>query len=342
MKLITFVVPSYNSEGYLRHAIDTLLSGGKDVEIIIVNDGSTDGTAGIADEYAEEFPEIVKAVHKENGGHGSGVNCGVEKAQGMYLKVVDSDDWVNTAALKEMLRVIRKHVDDGVEADVYFSNFVYDHAEDNTKFVRHFRNKFPVGQFFDWSQVRRFYGSQLLLMHAIMFKTEVIRQSGTVLPEHTFYVDNYFAYRPLPYCKKLYYFDLDLYHYFIGRADQSVTLSNMTKRYQQQICVTKCMFDSYSCEDIMKMEKGLRLYMLHMLGAVCMNMMMFCCSGGDDAERKDAYAAFWQYTMDKDPEMNEFLRTRGLPLHVYWMPWKFRGWFMLEGYKVLCKINKLG
>ena len=77
MKYITFVVPCYNSAAYRRHCIDTLLPGGEDVEILIVNDGSTDGTYQIANEYREKYPTIVRAIHKENGGHGSGVNIGI-------------------------------------------------------------------------------------------------------------------------------------------------------------------------------------------------------------------------------------------------------------------------
>ena len=92
MKYITFAVPCYNSENYMRRCVDTLLEGGRDVEIILVNDGSTDRTAEIADEYQLKYPDIVRAVHKENGGHGSGVNKGLELARGIYYKVVDSDD----------------------------------------------------------------------------------------------------------------------------------------------------------------------------------------------------------------------------------------------------------
>lgn len=342
LKLITFTIPSYNSEAYLRHAVDTILSGGEDIEIIIVNDGSTDGTAQIADEYVAAYPTIVKAIHKENGGHGSGVNCGVDAAAGLYFKVVDSDDWVDEAALKTVLDTIRNNLADGLEPDVYFTNFVYDHAEDHTSFTRHFRKKFPVGRVFDWTEAKRFYGSQLLLMHALMFRTSVIRQSRTVLPEHTFYVDNYFAFRPLPHCKKLFYCDVDLYHYFIGRADQSITVDNLTRRYDQQIRVMKCMFDSYHFDELMRMEKGLKNYMLHALGAISMNTIMFCCSGGDTPERRVAYRDFWQYTVQRDPRLSKHLRTRGYPVVVCWLPWRFRGWFMLCGYKVLCKINKLG
>ena len=107
MKLLTITVPCYNSEKYMRKCIDSLLPGGEDVEILIVDDGSTDKTAEIADEYAEKYPTIVKAIHKENGGHGSGVNTGIEKASGLFFKVVDSDDWVLDTAFQTVLETLR-------------------------------------------------------------------------------------------------------------------------------------------------------------------------------------------------------------------------------------------
>lgn len=110
MYLITFAVPCYNSAGYMRRCIDTLLTGGEDVEIIIVNDGSTDETGKIAEEYAERFPNVT-AVNQENGGHGSGVNKGLELAQGLYFKVVDSDDWLETAALHTLLDTLWEHLE---------------------------------------------------------------------------------------------------------------------------------------------------------------------------------------------------------------------------------------
>ena len=108
MKYISFCVPMYNSEKYMQHGIETLLSGGKDVEIILVDDGSTDKTGEIADKYADDYPDIIRVVHKENGGHGSGVNKGLELAKGLYYKVVDSDDWVSEESLKEDLKTIKK------------------------------------------------------------------------------------------------------------------------------------------------------------------------------------------------------------------------------------------
>ena len=95
-KLITFAVPCYNSAAYMEHCVDTLLQGGDDIEIILVDDGSTkDDTPAICDRYAEQYPDIVRAIHQPNGGHGEGVNQGLRNARGIYYKVVDSDDWVD-------------------------------------------------------------------------------------------------------------------------------------------------------------------------------------------------------------------------------------------------------
>ena len=108
MKLLSIAVPCYNSEAYMSKCIDSLLVGGNEVEIIIVDDGSTDRTAEIADTYAAEYPDIIKVVHKKNGGHGSAVNAGIENATGLYFKVVDSDDWVKEIAYRKILTTIEE------------------------------------------------------------------------------------------------------------------------------------------------------------------------------------------------------------------------------------------
>lgn len=107
MKYLTITVPCFNSEKYLRRCLDSLMIGGNDVEIIVVDDGSTDQTGEIADLYAKWFPEIVTVVHQENSGHGSGVNTGLKLAKGRYFKVVDSDDWLEKTAYRELLKRIK-------------------------------------------------------------------------------------------------------------------------------------------------------------------------------------------------------------------------------------------
>lgn len=342
MKLISFAIPSYNSQDYLRHCVDTILTGGEDVEILIINDGSTDNTAAIADEYAAKYPSIVRAIHKENGGHGSAVNRGRDEATGLYYKVVDSDDWVNADALKTLLDTIRTHMAENKLPDLYITNFTYDHVYDHTQFVRKWHRQFPANTFCTWDDVGLFVGSQVLLMHSLMYKTQRLRESDTQLPEHTFYVDNYFAYKPLPLMRTIFYLDVDLYNYFIGRDDQSVNIKNFTKRYDQQLRVMRCMADAYTYEEIGQMQPPLRRYMLHCLSAIMLNTMMFCCSGGDEPERIAAHEELWQHIQEQDPELYHFLVHRGMPATMKWMPWKMRGKTMLAGYQMLCKLVKLG
>ncbi len=107
-KLLSFAIPCYNSAEYMEHCINTVLAGGDEVEVIIVDDGSTkDNTYEIAKRYEKEYPDIVKAVHQENGGHGEAVNTGLKHATGRFFKVVDSDDWVDGKSYKRMLATLR-------------------------------------------------------------------------------------------------------------------------------------------------------------------------------------------------------------------------------------------
>ena len=140
MKLSSIAIPCYNSAAYMRKCIDSLLPGGEDVEIIIVNDGSKDETPEIAAEYKERFPGIVKVVNKENGGHGSAVNSGIEHATGLYYKVVDSDDWVNQEAYLKILDTLKGLLKDGKSIDMMISNFVYEKEGEKKKDIKKAEN----------------------------------------------------------------------------------------------------------------------------------------------------------------------------------------------------------
>ena len=106
MKYLTFAIPCYNSAEYMSHAVESILIGGEDVEILIVNDGSQDETLQIAKQYEEKYPDIVRVIDKENGGHGDAVNAGLRNATGKYFKVVDSDDWVDEQSLRKIMETL--------------------------------------------------------------------------------------------------------------------------------------------------------------------------------------------------------------------------------------------
>lgn len=271
MKLITFCVPCYNSEAYLNKCVDSILKAGEDIEIILVNDGSfKDNTKALIDDYVMRYPNIIKAIHKENGGHGSAVNAGLSQATGTYYKVVDSDDWLNENALHKVMNQLRsfKH-----EIDMVIANYVYEHSTTNTFKVMSYTNVLPLNKEFTWDAVKRFKPSQYLLMHSVIYRTKLLKNIHLELPKHTFYVDNIYVYVPLPHVKSMYYMDEDLYRYFIGREDQSVNEKVMMTRVDQQIRVTKILVESYKSHQLKELNSKLFHYMTNYL-----SIMVSICS----------------------------------------------------------------
>ena len=337
--LITFAVPCYNSQEYMRRCIDSLLTAGETAQIVIVDDGSSDGTAAIADEYAARHPAVVEAVHKENGGHGSGVNAGLDRARGLYFKVVDSDDCLDPDALAELLRVMRGHISADTLPDMYLTNFVYEKPSASARFPRRYPKNFPKGKIFGWEETKPFFFSNVLLMHSMVVRTQVLRECGLRLPEHSYYVDNIFAYQPLPYIKKLYYLDLDLYRYYIGREDQSVSRKNIIARYKQQVGVTDIMIRCHRYADLEKLTPRLKKYMKHDLNVLITLSVMFTTGGrGEDVkERKAELKRMWRSIKEEDVKMYRFLRYRCYIATVNWMPFSWQRFFTTLGYYYFSK-----
>ena len=139
MKLLSIAIPCYNSQDYMEKCIESLLVGGEEVEILVVDDGSSDRTAEIADAYAAKYPTIVKAIHQENGGHGEAVNAGIRNATGLYFKVVDSDDWVNKEAYIRILETLYELLRGPQTVDLLISNFVHEKQGATRKKVMQYR-----------------------------------------------------------------------------------------------------------------------------------------------------------------------------------------------------------
>ncbi len=275
-KTITFGIPCYNSAAYMDHCISSIIDGSgqaEDVQVVIVDDGSTkDDTPAKADEWAERYPDNIKVVHQENGGHGIAVLSALEQADGAYFKVVDSDDWLDEKALRSLLETLRGFIAHDRQVDLVITNYVYEHVEDNKQSTIDYAFALPKGKVIGWDKIGHFYIWQNLLMHSLCYRTAVLRDGGVPMPAHTFYVDNIYAYVPLPRCKTLYYLDVDLYRYFIGREDQSVNEQVMIGRIDQQLRITRIMMEAYHLYDDIESPK-LRSYMIGYF-----TLMMAVCS----------------------------------------------------------------
>ena len=322
----------------MENCIKSLLPGGNEVEILIVDDGSTkDNTAEIADRYEKEYPGICKAIHQENGGHGAAVNAGLKAATGIYFKVVDSDDWVNEQAYRQVLDTLRRFVYGKDTLDMLITNFVYEKQGAKHKKVMNYNLALPKNEIFTWSDVKVFVAGQYILMHSVVYRTELLRDCKLELPEHTFYVDNIFVYEPLPHVHTMYYLDVNFYRYFIGRSDQSVNEQVMIGRIDQQIRVTKLMID-YLVAKKQELVKNRRLYqyMRNYLEIIMTVSSVLLIRSGTQ-EHLDKKKELWEYLKSKDKRLYLWMRN-GIMGGTMNLPGRGGRKISVEGYRICQKL----
>ena len=312
MKYISFVVPCYNSAEYMEHCIDSLLIGGDDVEIIIVDDGSTDSTGKIADKYAKKYKNIVKVIHQENGGHGEGINQGLKASTGKYFKVIDSDDWADEKSYKTLLKRIKK-----IDSDAIIMNYVYTYTDGRKDQVINFSNVFPDNKECTWEDTKRFKTQQYLSLHSMMFKKSVLDETNYELPKHCFYEDNLFIYSAMKYVKTIHYMNLDFYRYFIGRADQSVQEPQLIKRSSHQVLVSTKVATLYDLKDLKGKHK--KIMMRHLSLIVTLGVIFSRLGRTDQSEKQ--FQDMWKEIKKKNPTIYRKIHS----------PFRMCGWASLPG-----------
>jgi glycosyltransferase involved in cell wall biosynthesis len=337
-KLISFAVPCYNAAAYMDRCIESILNGSRNfldrIEIIIVDDGSqADDTPAKADEWQRRYPAVIRAVHQENGGHGEAVNTGLAHATGEYFKVVDADDWLDEEALT--LTLVRLKWLAASKLDMLVTNYVYEKLDEGKRTVIHYAGVLPEGRIFGWDEVGTFGPQQNLLMHAVIYRTELLRDIGLKLPAHTFYVDNIFVYVPLPSVTSLFFLNIDLYRYYIGREGQSVNQDTMVRRVDQQLRVTRIMIDAFHLRRDVQNAR-LRKYLIHYL-----TMMMSICSVllrlSDLEDAEEQRRDIWNYLKQRDPTVYPKIRGGLLGLAAN-LPGKTGRTLTLTGYQIVRKI----
>jgi len=244
MKVLSLIVPAYNSEAFLDISIPSFLEEGvlDDLDIIIVNDGSTDATADTAKKYCQMYPHSIRLISQENKGHGGALNTGFAAAEGRFLKPIDADDWIETENLPALIHFL-KECDSDVVLTHY--NMVDIRNGDITK-MKSYPQKFGQTITIDvlMAQWRNFY--QAATFHGIAYNTEFYRKYNNKLTEHVFYEDNEYATIPFCYAETITPVDLFLYDYRVGDVNQSISIGNQVKRLHHIKIVIDRMVQVYS------------------------------------------------------------------------------------------------
>lgn len=305
MTLLTIAIPSYNASAYLHYCVNSLVIGGDQVEILIINDGSSDNTAEVGAALEAKFSN-VRLVNQENKGHGGAVNTGLREATGQYFKVVDSDDWVDSRAYLKILETLAHLNEENTPVDAFISNFVYEKEGLSRKKSMRYDGILPEDRVFTWDQIGDFGRGQYMMMHSLIYRTELLREVNFELPEHTFYVDNLFVFTPLQAVKSMYYLPVDFYRYFIGRDDQSVNEKVMIKRIDQQIKVNKLLVDQFDDEKIENTK--LRNYLLNHLEITTVISSALLNRAGQ-AEHLAKKQELWAYIKQENIKLYRELRS---------------------------------
>ncbi len=235
-KVLTVVVPSYNVEKYLEQTLDSFINDQVmgDVEILIVDDGSKDKTAEIAHRYEEKYPDTFRLISKENGGHGSTINTGITRASGKYFKVVDGDDWVEKDGFCSLVCQLKNCSEEYILTNYYEVNDV---SGEKTE------KKFPQlspGKTLTFNEAA---AKVQMPMHALVIRTDVLRENGIRLDEHCFYVDVEYILFPVPFVQTVRYLDCFVYMYRLAVATQSVSMQGYQKHIQNHTDVVLHLLD---------------------------------------------------------------------------------------------------
>lgn len=238
-KTITFCIAAYNAEKTLGKCLDSFLSlkNKAAVEVLIIDDGSTDSTAAMAERYEKDNPELFKLIKKENGGHGSTINTGMQKARGKYFRPIDSDDWVSPSTDKIIEEI------GGKDFDSIVCDFLIKHLKDGKEETRAY--SFLEGNAAHSFSSREDWPSTFPY-HSIFYKTEILRKNKIHFEEKCFYEDSEYTLYPLPFCESFFYINKPLYVYTLGSSGQSVSFRNVVRHIGNQEKILEKLFDFFT------------------------------------------------------------------------------------------------
>lgn len=222
MKLLTISIAAYNVEPYLEKTLDSIVAANKndEIEVFVVNDGSKDRTAEIARVYENRYPDTIHLVDKENGGHGSTINTGLQLATGKYFKALDGDDWFNSENLEKLVLKLDK-----TNADIILNDYCKCFENGNREIV----------EFEGLSKDKTYSFEEIVPIvewmryHTVTYRTELLKKTDVHLDEHCFYVDAEFMLLPIPEVETVFYAKDYLYCYRLGLTEQSVSTESRRK-----------------------------------------------------------------------------------------------------------------
>lgn len=259
-KILTITIPTYNVEKYLNQCLDSFIIPEllEQLEVLIVNDGSSDSSPTIAQKYSEQYPDTFVLINKENGGHGSTINTGIAAARGKYFKVVDSDDWVDKEAMQHLIQVLQSS-----DSDLVYSNYYWVDDVSGKRSIE-FQRPFAAVEYEKEYSFEALPEDIFLKMHGFTIRTEILKKIPAI-DEHCFYVDMEYVIFPIPYIQTVQFIPDFVYQYRIGLPNQSMSMERMKRNAENYDRVMKRLFHYYEEQKKTGLSERKASYIAHVL-----------------------------------------------------------------------------
>jgi glycosyltransferase involved in cell wall biosynthesis len=237
-KILSIIIPTYNMGELLPRCVDSLIDEAilDSLEIIIVNDGSKDNSIQIANAFKQNYPLSVVVVDKPNGNYGSTINAALPIAKGKYVKILDADDWYDTQALVDFIGELRL-----IDSDMVISHFTMVYASNKREIVKYNvygREVYEYGKIYSVDTVLKDGYIRFFLMHAVAYRTDLLRDMQYKQTEGISYTDIEWVYYPLFFVDKIVFLNINLYQYNIGREGQTMDPKILNRSLKQIELVT--------------------------------------------------------------------------------------------------------
>lgn len=291
-KLLSIVIPSYNVEKTLGNVLDNLVNCHTldRLDILVIDDGSTDRTPQIARKYVTKYPESIQLITKKNGGHGSTINTGIKYATGRFFKVVDGDDWIDSTNLDRFIGLLKQ-----CDIDLILTPFWVFNDKTKRKHVKEIKS-----DDLRWNQKYYLKDRKISIvpsMHTYTLRTELLKENDIRIDEHAYYVDIEYILYPIPYVKTYKFINLPLYNYRVNQDDQSINLTNMTKNSKQHDMVIKHV-NKYILEHVNGINANQRELMVNRLSRMIATQLKIIAIGPIRTKTKGELVKFYQNVLN--------------------------------------------
>lgn len=309
-KILTVTIPSYNVEKYLQQTLESFVAEEimEDLEVLIVNDGSKDKTAEIGEIYEKKYPGTFRLINKENGGHGSTINRGIEEATGRYFKVVDGDDWVKTEDFVKLVKELKS-----AQAEFVLTNY----CEVNDRTGEEKLVSYPMfKKQREWA-LQEVTDQILIPMHPLVIRTDILKDHQIRMTEHCFYVDNEYTTFPIPYVQKVEYLDLAVYMYRLALVTQSVSIKGFQNHIQDHLKVIQSLLTFMEkCEKTNLDEKRLNYIAERIAVTVSTQVGIFTSFPAGEKKWKQEFIKFDHMLKQVSPRVYRLSDSKSHVLHI--------------------------